>query len=219
MPVFRELRTEVSVAHVPWSQCLGAPRESALVAAVEACGGPVILVGWSLGCLVSLEAVAARPGRVSGMVLAAGTARMTAKDDYPGLEGRKLGTMRRRFEREPDRVIREFCQLCLAPREDEELLALLLRMAERQDATALAAGLGYLENTDLRPLLPALTLPVIVLHGQLDAVIPYASGECLSRRLSRARLETFGGEGHALLYSAAGEVARAIRSLLDGCGT
>lgn len=56
------------------------------------------------------------------------------------------------------------------------------------DDTVLAEGLEQLDRLDLRAALPGLSLPVLILHGAADRVIPVQAAEYLAAALPSARL-------------------------------
>jgi len=69
--------------------------------------------------------------------------------------------------------------------------------------------------------LPELTLPVLVLHGAEDPLIPVAAAHDLQRRIRGARLEIFGGMGHDLPRAGDGrreEGGAAVEALGRGPG-
>ena len=55
----------------------------------------------------------------------------------------------------------------------------------------------------------ALTMPALVLHGDEDALVPYAWGEELARTLPNAKLVTFKGAGHNFIV-AGGDKANTV---------
>jgi pimeloyl-ACP methyl ester carboxylesterase len=66
---------------------------------------------------------------------------------------------------------------------------------------------------DLRPCLPAITLPTVVMVGTLDRLTPPHHSDALVAAIPGARLVSFDELGHQLPLEAAHEVAEAIRSL------
>ncbi len=76
--------------------------------------------------------------------------------------------------------------------------------------TMLAAVAG----TDLRPLLPALKLPVLLVNGTRSAV-PYEVGRWLEEHLPDGRRLVLEGAGHAPYWDAPDDFNRGIRQFVD----
>jgi pimeloyl-ACP methyl ester carboxylesterase len=68
--------------------------------------------------------------------------------------------------------------------------------------------------TDLRPHLPAVRVPVLVLHGTLDPRAPRPVAEGLAAGIPGARLEVIEGAGHDLNTEAPDAVTEALRRFL-----
>jgi pimeloyl-[acyl-carrier protein] methyl ester esterase len=73
-----------------------------------------------------------------------------------------------------------------------------------------------LAETDLRGELSAIAQQTLVVHGDRDAVAPFAAGEAMARLLPAARLEIVRGAAHAPFVSRPREVAAVLREFLDG---
>ncbi len=56
--------------------------------------------------------------------------------------------------------------------------------------------------------LPALDLPILVLHGDADRVVPYASGRALAESNPRADFVSFEGAGHDLTFHRPAQAAQ-----------
>jgi len=56
-----------------------------------------------------------------------------------------------------------------------------------------------MQEFDLLPLLPQITAPSLVLHGEEDKIVPVQSAKIIAARIPGARLEAFPGIGHLLL--------------------
>jgi pimeloyl-ACP methyl ester carboxylesterase len=67
---------------------------------------------------------------------------------------------------------------------------------------------------DLRPALPALRVPTLLLHGELDARSPRSVAEDLRGRIPGARLRLVRGAGHMANVEAPEEFNREARRFL-----
>lgn len=128
------------------------------------------LIAHSFGAAVALHLAATRPGRVSGLSLIApaglgapvdaGFLRDLPAADTPEAMRAVLGRMLARPER-------------MTPAMAADVLAALNRPGAREALAQVAALIPTLTAT-LAPLLPALDLPVHVLRGAADAIVPDA---------------------------------------------
>ena len=186
------------IRHIPWWECLdplGQP--TALIEAIHETEEPIVLVGWSLGGLISLAAAAHCPERVASMILIGTPPRMTSEGTYTAASPRALRAMRLRLARDLDAALADFARLCIAPVEDPEFVMEYARQGAALDPEALAEGLAYLQQVDARDLLPQIQARVRVIHGEADQVVPVCCARVLAESIPGARLEELPGEGHA----------------------
>lgn len=71
-------------------------------------------------------------------------------------------------------------------------------------------------NFNSEPLLHKLTMPVLVMAGEADQVVPVENSRRLTERLPNAKLVTFPGAGHLFVVERAAEVNRIIIDFLKG---
>lgn len=186
--------------------------DSAISTALSRCPEPWLLVGWSLGALLALRAALESPICLRGLVLVSGTARMCGDGDYPGASPGALRAMRARLSRDPGRVLSDFAGLCFTPDGNASLRTRYLERARHFPAADLALGLEALSRLDLRARVATLAMPMLLVHGGLDAIIPVESARSLAAHAPGARLEILEHRGHALPFTAPLELARIIRS-------
>lgn len=166
-----------------------------------------VVVGWSLGAEVALKAFASIRSRVAGMIVVGGTPRFTSDDNYDaGLPDREVRGMEARLKRDYARTMGEFFRRMFAPgelsRQQENRIAREIVMGGRQPVLSVAlAGLGILRQEDLRPLLPDVDCPVLLLHGESDTICPPAAARYMASLLPNARLALLPGAGHAPFLS------------------
>jgi len=149
-------------------------------------------------------------------VLIGTTPRFTEGDGWPhGLPASALAGMAARLQRHPERTLARFVDDCFAPGElDEEARALLRSpgTVPAPDMACALAGLEILAGADLRPALPAVGLPTLLLSGEADAVCPVGAARATAALLPAARLVTFPAVGHAPFISRPGEVAALLEA-------
>ncbi len=190
---------------VSWSDLLDQPED--LFSQAPDATEKLLVVGWSLGGLLALQAVASRSERVAGMVLISSTARMTADGDYPGADPRAIRAMRLRVMKKPDRVLHDFAAAALAPETVESFPEIFLQWGHTFTSERLRDGLTYLAETDLRDTLEKIEVPVRIVHGTEDRIIPHTSADYLAGRLLHSELRSVCGAGHLLPVTAAETIA------------
>ena len=96
--------------------------------------------------------------------------------------------------------------------------ALITMMRENiRPATVRAAGYTGAE-TDLRPVLPTVDVPTLVMHGEADARSPLANAETLHAAISTSQLAVLPRLGHACVVEAPEVSATAIRRFVKNVG-
>lgn len=156
------------------------------------------VVGISMGGMVAQELALAAPGRVRTLTLGC---------TYPGGEGAQLtdpATVQRMIESfasgDPEVILRSSFEINVSPAyaatpgawESFREAALAARapvpvLFEQLRATAAHAPGARLGE---------ITAPVLVIHGDADAVLDVANGELIARLIPGARLEILPGVGH-----------------------
>ncbi|HEX9024781.1 MAG TPA: alpha/beta fold hydrolase [Geobacteraceae bacterium] len=180
-----------------------------------------VILGWSLGSLVTLAAFPAISERLAGVVLVGGTPRFTADVDYShGLAANELKGMGVRLKRDYSRTMGEFFRRMFAPdelsRDQENRIAREIVMGgELPQPEAALACLRILATTDLREALPAIDRPVLLLHGSADIICPPGAARFMATRLPSARLVEFAGAGHAPFMSRPDEFNACLRRFIE----
>jgi len=162
-----------------------------------------LLVGWSMGAQVALEALPALGGRVAALALLGATPRFTSCDGWPhGLPEVSVRALAARVAHRPERALRRFFEDMFAPEELDDAgraraAATALDGAPPTDPAAARAGLDALLAADQRPRLDAVRAPALLVHGARDPICLAAASEWMHARLPRSRLELVPGLGHA----------------------
>ncbi len=185
-----------------------------------------VLVGWSLGGMLLLEALAQLRGPApTATVLVAVPPVFCRRPDHPwGQPAAMLRAMRRALGSDSRRVLSDFALACLAPGE----------AAFREEAAAgfdyqaapafLAQGLDYLRDKDLRGLLPLIrettNLPgrMVIIQGEEDRIVPPAQGRDLQERLPGSELHLLAAAGHIPFLTQTAAVNGILRELLSVAG-
>ncbi|RZO85936.1 MAG: hypothetical protein EVA58_04205 [Kiritimatiellaceae bacterium] len=166
-----------------------------------------ILTG-SMGGLLALQRP---PSSCQKIMLLSGTACFCKRPNYHhGTPERILQRMRHQLDKDPHTLLDTFHQNVHAPQKPSRQK----KDAPHPDLSALHAGLEYLQHTDLRPQIPSFPLPVLILHGTHDHIIPLQAAQWLHEQLPTSELIPFNGLGHALPAHAFERVMQAAEHFL-----
>lgn len=166
--------------------------------------GPITLIGWSLGALAALAYGAGQPmTQLEQLVLVSGTASFIRRPHWPhGLPPEQLAAFQQQLATDAAALPARFA--LLANQGDAAARGLSRRLREcllpadsPHSAATLAAGLHCLGEADLTAQLDQVRLPTLLLHGELDPLMPLAAAQALASALPQAELRTFPGRAHA----------------------
>lgn len=171
------------------------------------------IVTGSMGGLLAMELL---PASCKKMVLISSTARFCSAADYPcGTAEKVLRRMIAQLKRNPDAVLDEFFKNVHFPSR-ESRQAIVMRKNHPLELDELVNGLEYLLHSDCRDRVADIDIPVLLLHGTEDRIIPPAASEWLHERLSASELKIIGNGGHALPAHHYQEVLSSLRLFLAG---
>ncbi len=169
---------------------------------VERC----VLMAMSMGAAVALKAVLKQPERFAGLVLVNGLyARAGALDDDPFFLG---------LQRDYGRTLDDFARLCVPEPDSDHIIRWGRQILDRAAPEAAVALYGLLEGLDLRPDLPRIGLPALVIHGDADPLVPLAAAETWAAALPRGELAVIPGAGHVPIMTRPQAVVDAIHRFL-----
>lgn len=150
---------------------------------------PFYLAGWSMGVSVSLEYLSRRGvPRPRGVILMSGT---------PMLDHAHW------FSQRGEALLAE-----IAERETK------LGLVNPADRDAVAWTWEAISQTNQIDVLPRVTEPVLIVHGQDDDDSPWSHAQCLAQGLPDATLHGLPGIGHSILKDATDDVARHLRDFV-----
>ena len=204
--------------------------------------GPVILVGNSMGGMISLLEASAAPAAVAGVVLIDPVlplvpaipdhfvTPMLAAYAAPGL-GPLL--MRRRRRQSPEDLVHSILSLCcvdtsrvpagvLAQHVTVARQALSLRRTEQEISASarsmIAIFAGDLRSGAYRRAIGSITCPVLLLHGRRDRLVPIAVARAAARANPAWTMIEMPGVGHVPQLEAPDDTASAIIGWLGAAG-
>ena len=188
-----------------------------LDAVLDACAvDQVTLVGWSLGGGIALHYAATRPDRVRKLALVGATPCLVQQ---PGFEAATpveaftglLAGLRADFAR----VAGQFIAAQFPEPGTDDAAQLLRDCAMRTDGAVAAAVAEAVGLRDLREYASRVDAPALVLHGELDAVVPAQAGRWLAENLPKLeRHVEWPDRGHCPLLTAPDLVAGELSTFL-----
>ena len=169
----------------------------------------VVLVGWSMGAQIALQACAGLSSRLAGLVLVSATPRFTASADFPhALADKEASGMRLKVQRNTRRALDGFYTRLFAEGELESHsraaeITHLLSSIESPDTAAVLDSLDALTSADMCPLLAAITNPTLIINGEQDRICLPPASQYLKTHIQGAEQKVFPNCGHApfLTYS------------------
>ena len=191
----------------------------ACVDAVARVVPPAPWCGWSLGGLVALQAAATRPDAATALAMLCASPRFVRGDDWrsgmsPEIFREFAAGLRDDYRGTLDR----FLALEAFGSDDArgELRALRAALFARGEPAArvLADGLGLLETTDLRPLLPALPRGSLWIAGRRDRLVAPRAMREAAALAPAARFHEVAHGGHAPFLTHADDIAGVLRDWL-----
>lgn len=146
------------------------------------------VLGVHFGGLAALLLAATRPDRVRALVLVNAYARLERSDDYP------FGVPSSVFERFRESLIDPRVEpgddlplMAPAMVSDADFAAWWRRAGHRGASPAMARGVWRAAETDVRPILPSVTVPTLVLHARENQFCRADNGRYLAEHIEGAR--------------------------------
>lgn len=174
----------------------------------------VTLISWAMAVSISIYYLVARGNeRINRFVWVDHSPRFFLAPDWPyalfgDFSPEQLDETLRQLRYDRPQATRDLLGLMfLEPR--DWMLPELMKTPTEVAATMLAT----VANVDLRPLLPQLELPILVVHGA-KSVVPCGVGRWLEEKLPRARCLLLQEAGHAPFWDDPRGFNRAVREFI-----
>lgn len=184
---------------------------------LEENASPCVVVGWSAGGVVGLEMACENPGSLKGLVVIGATPKFCSEGEYPwGVSTRNVRAMIMEIKKDSRAVLNRFFQDVTWPAvESESCRNEKMDAARNMGIENLVQGLEYLRKMDLRERLKEVEIPILIIHGREDRIVPWQAGAWLNRSLCNSRIIIHEGVGHDIPGRQPVVVASQIRTFLE----
>lgn len=155
------------------------------------------IIAHSMGGLLAMEFL---PERCKKLVLISSTAKFCAGEGFDcGTPVKILRRMILQLRRNPESVVEEFFRNTNYPNTCHTCASVTHTCAGvNEPLDSLVEGLEYLRASDVREKVPSLGIPVLLLHGAADRIIPPSAAEWLHTHLPDSQLRIFENGSHTL---------------------
>lgn len=202
----------------PW-QIDGLDCDKLLSMLAEKLPEKAIWLGWSLGGQFSIAFASRYPERVLTLILMATNPSFIARDRWPGVEPQILADFAERCGRAPQQTLQRFLMLQMQGSENprnlkREVLTLLGDIVPVP--AALTAGLQQLMTLDLRSALRNLPIPVHLILGEQDVLVPVALASAVNQLNPRVETTVIAEAGHLPFISHLQTTHQILEAALHG---
>jgi len=182
---------------------------------------PAILVGWSLGGLVSLQFARRYPQKVSALFQVATNPKFVQSSDWQcAIEPSVFEQFAASLQEDMIKTIRRF--LALQVRGTNTSMQTVRQLQRAIDERglprieALFAGIKILSDTDLIETVKKLDCAVTWLLGEKDVLVPVELAETLKQMTTHADIQIISGAGHAPFISHPDDFVNALLQVAGG---
>jgi 3-oxoadipate enol-lactonase len=175
------------------------------------------VVGLSMGGMIAQLVALRHPRRVTRLVLIAttpGGPHTTPPTDAA------LAALMPDLTQPPAEIIRASVQAITAPgfadaHPDVVRQAVDTALAAPTPQHVFLRQMQAIMSSDRYDRLAEISLPTLVIHGDVDPLVPHANGETLAGRIPGARLRTMRNCGHLVMWEQPTELSAALREFLS----
>lgn len=169
------------------------------------------LVGWSMGCTVSLRHMERDGGRVGRLVLLNGPLRLTRADDFPhAMPADQLERYLRELAAGWPVTERAFQAESALPGSDPALIDWLYAVALQTPLPVALSAVREQARLDMRDAVRRLQVPVLAAYATGDPYYPTSLGDWIAANAPRGRAQVFEHSAHCTPIEEPAALAEAI---------
>ncbi len=217
----------------PWDSPTLEPAVRAIERQTARMSGKIIGIGWSLGAQALIASALENVDKFTALILVGATPSFVVKEDFPWAQSRALvKRMLLDMRKNPGETIERFYPLNFTETEHgNEVKGFLKRYRYPGPISCdgsmpgcfpifkydeITEALVALFSTDLRARLNELDMPILIIHGKMDGIVPVGAGNYLASAIKGACLKVYENAGHAPFVTETERFERTIRKFLDG---
>ena len=179
---------------------------------------PCHLVGWSLGGALALRLAKKYPNKVKSLILIASNPHFLSTQDWLGVEPNILADFVSNIQKNASVTLLRFMSLQVKGMPEMKSCLKQIKEALQECAVpeleVLMGGLQILKTADLRSTLSALTLPVQMILGEYDSLVPAQLSEQCESLAPQIEMHVIEGAGHVPFISHEQQVLALVRDFL-----
>lgn len=176
------------------------------------------LLGWSLGATVALAMAERAPARIKNLIVLAGNPHFVQAHDWPGVKPETLDGFVEMLQADVAQTLMRFLALQVNGLAHGKQLLQVLKQAVQEcpppEVGVLRAGLDILKSSDLRAFMMSNSLPIKMILGDRDMLIPLACAERIQQINPHVEVQVLESAGHAPFLSHAEALIGAINDFL-----
>jgi pimeloyl-[acyl-carrier protein] methyl ester esterase len=195
-----------------WDESLSFEDQAALISEQVPEG---ILLGWSMGGLYATEMVRQNPVRFNRLILMCSNPCFVRRENWLfAVDESVFDAFSQSLQRGWSGTIKHFLSLQMLgnpnARQLVRNLMIELEQAGEPDAAALRFGLDLLKTSDTRSVLAQLEIPIAMIFGRLDALVPVSVAKEISEVNPKIQVESLPDAAHAPFLSHTAQIASMI---------
>ena len=179
---------------------------------------PIVVCGLSMGGYVNLALYRKYPGIFKGMIL---TSTRAGADSPEGRASRDAAVTNVRQNGVPfiaDGMLPKTVSSVTASSQPKLMNQILNIMLETSVQGVVGASQGMRDRPDSTPLLSQIKIPVLIVHGADDQLIPLGEAEAMHNQIAGSQLLEIPGAGHLLNMEQPEKYNQAVREFLESLG-
>ncbi|CAH0287007.1 Pimeloyl-[acyl-carrier protein] methyl ester esterase [Peribacillus sp. Bi96] len=222
-PLFKPLSEAFHLSFIEWRDMKTLNDfEERVMDVFASIDGPVFLLGWSLGSLLSLELASSYREKIKGFILIGATSRFTTSENYSfGWDPRIVERMKKQLQRNKEKTLTSFYEAMFSESEKEEgfyhqFTATIQREFHGDDVFSLLLGLDYLLQKDVRVKLEQIDSPLLLIHGREDKICSIEASSFIKENLGgKAEFHIMEGAGHIPFFTKPQECIQLMKTFIQ----
>ncbi len=178
-----------------------------------------IVIAWSLGGTLAIQLAASYPHKVSRLVTVGATPKFAAdeQEDWIGIPAHDLAQFKQQAEADLPLLLKKFTAKISYPHLKSDVQATLRQYL--LDADTIKEHFYYYLNAlvqcDCRQVYQTLTLPMLHIFGEQDAILSSGSAENIANLNAKAKIVNLNNAGHAPFLTHKNEFVKTIYEFIN----